>query len=263
MHRYYLAGSNYHWEYLLGYNLGALTGVIILSVSTLTIIEFSASIIFLLVVSGTFWFLLSYTSFRADQNLEASISSVIEQFQLILVFCGGIIFFKEQISILKILGSSLIFLGLIVLFIKNNREKISKKGVVFKLASVLSISVALLIDKKLVMQIDASVVTLSGYFVPLILTLAIKPDSIKNVFSVAKRINWGNIWLGALGCFSFFSLIKAFKQSEISIIFPLFQSHVILIVIAGYLFLSEKRFFIQKILASMLILGGSVLITTI
>jgi drug/metabolite transporter (DMT)-like permease len=258
LNRYYLSNTNNHWEYMIGYNLGALLLLLVFILCTSISFTFNGFYITLLIVSGCMWFLLCLFAFKADQFAEVTFTSLISQFQFILVSIGGILFFKEVITVNKTLGTLLILAGLVILIRK--KDILYNRGIIYKFIAVFSLSVALLLDKKIVSFYEPIIIAVSGYVLPMILSVGLKPSMVIPSWQLAKKLKFKNILLGALGCFGYFALISAFKNTPISIIYPLFQLHVVLTIFLGVIFLKEKKDLQRKVLAALAILAGSIVL---
>lgn len=256
INRKILANTDRYWDYLVGYNAGAVIFLVVVAAP----IQFpllSWTTTSLLLVSGALWFVSCALSFKADQLAEISLTSLLAQLQLVLIFAGGVVLFGEPISASRLFGLCLILLGL------SCRQFLSSffsKGVLFKLASIVMLSVALLLDKYLSSTLEASLVTFSGFGIPLLLSLLLQPRRSLSAFQYAKRLRFGNFFTGALSCLSYFALVKSMAIAPISLVMPVFQLNLMITLILGYFFLGEKQDLIARLGAVLLVLLGAIVI---
>jgi drug/metabolite transporter (DMT)-like permease len=257
MHRFFLSKSAQEWEYMFGYNIGALLLLVILTISNLHSISFDANFI-LLVLSGALWFFSCLFSFKADRFMEVSMTSLVSQLQIVLVCVGGILFFNEHLSTLQSLGVLLIFAGLSILFHAKRGQL--NVGIVYKLVSTTASSAALLLDKKLVLFYTPSLVAISGFIIPTLISTALRPHQIVTGSRFILETRFYSVAMGLLGGLGYFAFVKSLSTAPISIVFPVFQLNVVLTVLLGILVLKEKSHVFTKIISASIIILGTVLL---
>ncbi len=255
LNRFFLADGTDYWGYLIGYNIGAI--LFVLGFSGLPSLPHDSSQYPLLGISGFLWLMVCVFTFKADQYAEVSVTSVISRLQLILICLGGMFFFGEKISNLGFVGLLLISFGLILLgFRKKMTSFRANPGVTYKLLSVAVISAVFLIDKGLIQHIDAKTITFFGYATPLLFALISSPKRVLPALRLTRKLKFMNMGLGALSCLSYYGLVQAMKSAPISLVVPLFQLELVLVLIAGYFILNERDGFFKKLAASVVILIG-------
>jgi uncharacterized membrane protein len=253
--RLFLADGDAHWEYLVGYNIGALLLLFGIT-SSIQTSDLSGSMP-LLILSGVLWFLACYLSFRADQLVEVGLTSFLTQIHIVLVFIGGWLLLGEGLTIEKASGALLIVMGLMGRGIWNIG---SKRGAIYKLLSVGFMSAALLADKVLSNRVDTALIAIFGFGVPLLLAVLIAPKKVQRAFDFSKKLYFGNVAMGALGCVSYYFLIKAMITAPVSVVVGLFQTKLLVTIVLAHLILGEnEKFFSRSVAAAIVVLGAVVM----
>lgn len=255
--RHFLSQGANAWDYLVGYNLGAI--IFILSVFGLPEFGHTSPHYFLLAVSGLLWLMFCIFTFKADQYAEVGVTGLLSRLQLVLVCLGGMIFFGERVTMAGSFGIVLILSGVIFLGLRVSSFSFqSNRGVLFKLLAVFTISIVLLVDKQLVQEIDAKTITFFGYTSPLLFALISRPSRLRPAITLMQNLKWTNVGLGALSCLSYYGLIQSLKSAPITLVLPLLQTELIVVLFMAYIFLNERENFIKKLAASTVILVGAI-----
>ncbi len=216
----------------------------------------------LVVISGMLWAFASLAMFKAYSYLEASTGSIISRSKIILILFLSIIFLKESLNALKILGTLLIFLGLVILYFKKGGRVFSlkDKGVQFMMLSILLFSFALLIDKTLVKFFDPGALAFLLYAIPTFVLFFIVVGK-KSSFTEITIKNISTIALTSLLSASFyFTVLSAFRFAEANVVIPLTELSSLVTVFGGILFLKERSHIKKKILAAIIVVIGAILI---
>lgn len=257
LNRFLLRDNPGYWEYLIGYNIGALLFIIPFNASHASFTS-NKSVLAILLLSGICWFLCCLFGFIADTTTAASISGILAQLQLVFIFFGGVVFLGENITLMRVLGIALIIAGLTVLAPKVRLSMNS--GVAFKIAGTLFGALALLLDKYLINYFDASIISITGYSIPLLIAIVWRPKSVVTAFKESQKIRFFNVWMGVLGCATYNMLLQSFKSAPISVVFPIYQLNLILTLIAGYVLLKERDHVWQKVVCTLLVILGTVIL---
>lgn len=257
LNRFFLRGNPGYWEYLIGYNIGALLFIIPLNFINPSL-NFDKAAVFVLILSGLCWFLCCLFGFIADTTTDASITCILSQLQMVFIFLGGVLFLGEGFTSTKLIGTLLIIAGLTVLV---PRLRFSwTNGVAFKIAGTLFGALALLLDKYLIHSFTPAIISIAGYSIPLVIAIAWRLKVLLTAFNESKKIRFFNVWMGVLGCATYNMLLQSFKSAPISVVFPIYQLNLILTLMAGYFILSERDHVWEKALCTLLVIIGSVII---
>jgi drug/metabolite transporter (DMT)-like permease len=196
----------------------------------------------------------------ARRGLDVSTYSILGQLSTVFVITWGILFFKEDIIIKKIIGSLLILLGNIIVIYKKGKFEFNKY-VLMSILGNLSMSIAISIDVGISDQFNMPIYVAATLIIPaLIITLIerIKIKDIINEFKLGNKkaitivgLTWGTMIL---------QMLRLYQLGEVTTIAPLCSITTILNVLVAYLLLKEKDSLWKKILASIIVVLGIVLI---
>jgi transporter family protein len=257
LNRLFLSKSSQEWEYMLGYNIGALLLLISVTLSEIGSIGLTSNLC-LLILSGAIWFISCLYTFKADRFAEVSLTSIISQLQVALVCFGGIVFFGESLTYVQVLGVALVVMGLCFLFHKSGWK--FNLGIFYKLISVTAMTCALLLDKYLVSIYDGSIVAISGFLVPSVIIMVLQPKKVVAGIKFVFEHRFYNIAIGILGGLGYLALLKAMALAPLAVVFPAFQINIILTVLLGIWLLKEKEHIIPKIISAIIVLLGTILL---
>lgn len=237
LNRRYLSKTPQYWEFLVGYSFGA----ILLSLAVLSReIEFakmSSTTSFVLLLSGLLWFFMYLFNAKAYQRVDVSLTSLLTQLQLVLVFFGGIVIFAEPLTLGKLLGTTLIVGGISLRGMSFGHA--SYYGLTAKLLSILAGAAGFLTDKWLTALTTPAVIQLWSYAVPTVLVITLRPTRLASAYRLARELRFINFALGAINAFAAYALLHAFAAADISIVFPLYQTYIFLTILGAHFLLRE------------------------
>lgn len=196
----------------------------------------------------------------ARRGLEVSTYSILGQLSTVFVITWGILFFKEDIIIKKIIGSLLILLGNIIVIYKKGKFEFNKY-VLMSILGNLSMSIAISIDVGISDQFNMPIYVAATLIIPALIILLIERIKVKDIINEFKLGNkkaitivgltWGTMIL---------QMLRLYQLGEVTTIAPLCSITTILNVLVAYLLLKEKDSLWKKILASIIVVLGIVLI---
>jgi len=193
-------------------------------------------------------------------GLEASTYSILKQLSNIFMIIMGILFFKEPFILNKIIGASLIILSNILVFYKKENFKLNKYLILGILANI-SLAIALFIDVNYSSEFNLAFYILLTFFIPCILIFIFERIKIKKIINEYKNSNKFILFLTSISwMFMMISKLKSYELGRVTVVAPLLSLNVILNIIVSFLLLKEKNNIIKKILASILIIIGIILI---
>ena len=218
--------------------------------SYLPIIFFKASIIVVAWILGV----------KVLEKMEISLYSMIKISRIIFSVLLSYFFLGEKITVITLIGMSIVILGLILVNRTVNKEESKENSlilIVLLLTSCLLNSISAIIDKKVLLHITSG--QLQFWFL-LFLTiyywiiLIIKKEKIN--FKIIRKNYWIPIAAFALVVGDRF-LFKANENldSKVIIMTMLKQLSVVISIILGKIIFKEKNI-IKKLLYSLLIIGG-------
>lgn len=167
-----------------------------------------------------------------------SLTSLLTQVQVVLVFFGGIALFAESVTIGKLLGTALIIGA--ILMRRTSFGRASYGGLAFKLLSIIAGATALLTDKWLTALTAPAIIQLWGYAVPTALVIALGPRRLATAYRLAYDLRFVNLGLGAINALVAYALLHVFAAVDVSIAFPLYQTYILLTIVAAHFLLGES-----------------------
>ncbi|MCA9495657.1 MAG: EamA family transporter [Nanoarchaeota archaeon] len=219
---------------------------------------------FIVLISSLLWLSLSIIAQFSYKYTKVSIQEPLKQTRIIWVFLFGIIFLSEVASLNKFLGTLLIIIGLVYLSYekKNKFGSLNNKGVLFTLLTAFLFAIVTIVDKYALNYFNAETYGFLVYLFPGIALIIInKSKKNSNILSLIKNF-WLIILIVALSSFGFYYFkLKALELADASLVFPIIRSATILTVLGGIIFLNEKENIVKKIISSLIVFVGILLLS--
>lgn len=216
--------------------------------------------IIFIVLSGITTALLWICYFKALSLADVSMVTPIDKLSIVLTLILSYIFFKEKITIIKVI-SMICMIGGTFLMVNNDKENKENNWIIFAFLTAVFTSLATILGKMGINNINPNLGTMLRTIVILVIiwgVIIIKKEYIdirkitkKNIlFIILSGISTGISWL-----FYFMSL----KDGEVSIVFPIEKLSAAVAILISIIFLKEK---LDKkgILGFILIILGTLLL---
>lgn len=194
------------------------------------------------------------------RGLEASTFSIVKQVSTVFMIIAGLVFFKEEFVLTKIVGALLIVISNVLVFYKKDSFKNNKYVWLGLLASLFN-TIGLIIDVNYSTQFNLSLYAGFTLLLPALLILIferIKLNDIKEEFKSGNKkvmaitaVSWALMMILKL---------RAYQLGKVIIVAPLCTLTIILNVIVGYILLKERDDMWRKIVAALLIIFSIFLI---
>jgi len=196
----------------------------------------------------------------ARRGLQVSLYSILGQLSTVFVIIWGILFFKEEIILKKLLGAALILYGNIMVLYKKGKFEWNKY-ILFSLLGNLSMSIGISVDVGISDQFNMPIYVALTLIVPALLILLIERVKIKDVVSEFKEGNKKSILtVGLSWGIMIIAMLRAYQYGTVTTIAPLCSLTTILNVFVAYFLLKEKDSILKKILAAIVVILGILLI---
>lgn len=193
-------------------------------------------------------------------GMEASTFSVIRQLSTVFMIFAGFIFFKEPFIITKFIGAILIIFSNVLLFYKKGETKINKY-VGLGIIANLFLTVALFLDVNISNNFNLAFYVATTLGIPAIVIFIIEKIKFLELKTEFQNGNKKAIILTSISwSTSILAMLRAYQLGPASIVAPLCALAVILNVLVGYIFLKEREDLLKKIIASLFVILGVVLI---
>lgn len=194
------------------------------------------------------------------EGIEASTYSVISQLSTVFMVVAGLVFFKEKFLWYRVLGTIIILFSNILVFYEKGSFK-PNKYILLGILANLCLACALFIDVNLCDNFNLAFYVMISLGIPSILIKLIERIKIKEVKNEYIQGNKKAILLtGITWCLVIITNLRIYQLGEVTVVAPLCSLTLILNVIAGYFFYGEKSHLLKKVLASVFISIGVILI---
>ena len=209
------------------------------------------------------WVVVAYTTFKAYFHLEVSIKTSIEKSKMLFVLLLSVIFLKEILTLEKILGTILVFLGNIALTYKKEKRfgDLKNKGVQLTLLSAFLMSVVLLVDKYATNFFNPGMYSFLVCFLPAIVIFPFVTKRKTELKSIFKNRFSATTTSALLGAAYYYLLLRAFKLIEASIVVPIVELSTLMAVFGGVKFLKESEEIPKKLIAAIIIIIEAILLS--
>lgn len=213
-----------------------------------------------LILGIFFIFLTDLFAFLSLRHLEISLYQIISQLRHVVVLIGAFFIFAEPITIIKIISIFLIMFGIFAA-VKGKEHFHNNRATLFAFCSTTCISFGLLFIKLASADVhpafSASLSFLIGGLL-IMLLLVLRGEKPKN-FIIKEHKKELFIAAGFFAAFEL-TLFAALAIGEASKVTPVTQSTVIFTLIGSYFLLNERSHMKQKIIGSIIIALGIILL---
>lgn len=213
-----------------------------------------------LLVACVFYAISDRINTTVRGGIEASTFSIIQQLSTVFMILAGLLFFKEEFILKKMIGAALIIFSNIFVFYQKGTQKLNKY-VLLGILSNIAYSIGLFLDVNISKNFNLAFYAAMTLLIPalfLIIAEKIKLSVLKEEFNTGNKrailitgLCWGTMLV---------SQLRAYQLGEASSVAPLCALTVIGNVIAGYLFLKERTDLLKKLFAAILIIISVLLI---
>ncbi len=197
---------------------------------------------------------------EARYGLDASTFSMLKQLSTVFLIIFGILFLKEQLVIHKIIGAAIIIIANILLAYEKGKIKLNKYFIMSFISNLL-FAIAMLINVNISNQFNLAIYTIITVSLPALFIYIFEKHNIKELKKEFNLYNKKTFLLSALSwSLMLISSVKAYELGSITIVAPLFALTGILNAIIEFIFYKNRNNFIPKIIASILVIIGVILI---
>lgn len=220
--------------------------------------------LFWFAVSAAMYTVFNIANFEMNRYLDISISSLLGQLKIIIMFVGSILLFSETLLVTKIIGVTLILAGNLILAIKGKNDvgktMFSKKGLLWCGVTIISLSITGFIDSSLTSRYSVNFYGMMLYLIPgfVITMMALKQIGVKETVKTIKENKWGLLAIGAVSPFGYIAILQAYQIADKSIVFPLANLTSVILVLMGVFLLKEKQMLWRKIFVAVIVFAGAI-----
>lgn len=218
--------------------------------------------LFIVIMVALIYGMVDSLLMKGRQLEEVSKTSIISQTGSIWALLGGVLLFKEALSIYKVIGILLIILGNLITLWKKQKFSFSKGIQYFFIGTFLG-TIGYLIDKYMVGNIFSP-----GLYKAILFSLAtgwIFISIPNRVARVKKELSLQKTWATVVGtclALSIYFLMRALQIGEASKVLPICSLSLVFSVLAGIVVLGEKERIMQKIIGVIITFIGVFVLKT-
>lgn len=198
---------------------------------------------------------------EARYGLSPSNFSMLKQLSTVFLVIFGLLFLKEQLVFKKILGAIIIVVSNVMLAVNKDGKFEFNKYFIFCLISNLLFAVAMFINVNISSMFNIGIYTLITVFIPSIIIKLFSRLSFKDL---EEEFNLYNkplfILVSFAWCMMLISSVKAYEYGSISVVAPLLTLTALTNTIYEFIVDKDKKRFYYKLVISILILIGVILI---
>lgn len=198
---------------------------------------------------------------EARYGLSPSNFSMLKQLSTVFLVIFGLVFLKEQLVFKKKLGAIIIVVSNVMLAVNKDGKFEFNKYFLFCLISNFLFAVAMFINVNISSMFNIGIYTLITVFIPSIIIKLFSRLSFKDL---EEEFNLYNkplfILVSFAWCMMLISSVKAYEYGSISVVAPLLTLTALTNTIYEFIVDKDKKRFYYKLVISILILIGVILI---
>lgn len=198
---------------------------------------------------------------EARYGLSPSNFSMLKQLSTVFLVIFGLVFLKEQLVFKKILGAIIIVVSNVMLAVNKDGKFEFNKYFIFCLIFNFLFAVAMFINVNISSMFNIGIYTLITVFIPSIIIKLFSRLSFKDL---EEEFNLYNkplfILVSFAWCMMLISSVKAYEYGSISVVAPLLTLTALTNTIYEFIVDKDKKRFYYKLVISILILIGVILI---
>lgn len=193
-------------------------------------------------------------------GLDPSVFSMLKQLSTVFLIILGFIFLKEEIIIKKVIGSVIIILANILLAFDNGKFKFNKYFIMSFISNFL-FAVAMLINVNISDNFNLGIYTIITVLFPAIIISICGRHNINDLRKEFNLYDKKTFLLAAFTwCLMLISSVRAYQLGNVTLVAPLLTLTSLFNTIYEYFINKNKSKLIQKLIASILIILGVLII---
>ena len=197
---------------------------------------------------------------EARYGLEPSTFSMMKQLSTVFIIIFGVILLKEEIVINKIVGASLIICANVLLAFNKGKFKINKYFIMSIFSNIL-FAIAMMININISNNFNIAIYTFITVFFPslfLLLFTRTKLTTLKKEFNLYNKPKF--LIVACSWCLMLISSVKAYEYGNVVIVASFLALTSILNSIVELIISHNKKEFFKKLVISILIIIGIILV---
>ena len=214
----------------------------------------------ILLIVITIYAITDRLNIEARYGLEPSTFSMMKQLSTVFIIIFGIVLLKEEIILNKIIGASLIISANALLAYNKGKFQVNKYFLMSIIANVL-FAVAMMININIANNFNIAIYTFITVFFPSIFLIIFNRTKLKDLKAELKLYNKPKFLIVTCAwCLMLISSVKAYEFGNIVIVASVLALTSILNSIVELIFNHNQKEFIKKLIVSILIIIGIILV---
>ncbi|MEK6861571.1 MAG: EamA family transporter, partial [Nanoarchaeota archaeon] len=168
----------------------------------------------ILISASILWPMVSVSAFRAYKGTEVSIKDPLTQSKILLVLILSMIFLKETVTVNRILGTLIIFLGICLLLWHPERKfsRLSDPGIRWTFLAAFLVSIVTVVDKYALNFFKPGFYVFVVYFFPSIILFLFLGKRVNQVKHLIKHRFLAVLFATILSAAVYFLALFTFKE---------------------------------------------------
>lgn len=197
---------------------------------------------------------------EARYGLDPSVFSMLKQLSTVFLMIFGFLFLKEEIVIKKIAGAIIIIVANIILTIEGGKIKLNKYFIMCFVSNFL-FAIAMFINVNISDNFNLAFYTIITVLLPSLLIFIFGRHSVKGLIQEFNLYDKKRFLIASFcWCLMLIASVRAYQLGNVTVVAPVLTLTSILNTIYEYLIVKNKNKFLQKVVASIMIITGVVLI---
>jgi len=217
----------------------------------------------LLAIGVCLWLVVNITGIKSLKMVDVSLREPISQIRLLFVLILSAILISESVNFSKIIGTLLTFSGLLLITYKGGKffSLLKNRGIQLTLLSAFFVSLVSIVDKTALKYWTVAPYLFFEFLIPGLIFGGMTFFR-KDKFKEMMKAKYFYIFLvTVLGAASSYALYWAYQLEEVSVVYPITQLATLIAVIGGIVILKERKDILLKLLATVIMIAGAILIS--
>ena len=199
--------------------------------------------------------------FLAAKLVEASVLPVFYPISMIITFLIASVLYNEPITLYKVIALVFITLSVFLISYNKNIRLVSKKGAIVAILVSIALGLGGAVDKMGATAFNSETYGILMWTFSIIFVYFFPRVPIKHMKFEIKRAKLRNITILVFtNVISYYFLLRSYALLDATLVILLIQSASILTVLAGIIFLKERKGIKLKLLATTLSIAGVILL---
>jgi len=213
-------------------------------------------------INGVLWAVVSICSYIAMKGTQLSLKEPLSQSKLLWGLLIAVFFLHEQPSSYRIIGTIVILIGVSILLWHPERKfgNFSDSGVKWTLGTAVISAIVSSIDKYSLHWFTPAVYGFFMYLIPTVVLSFFLRGRTQHIGHLLKRHGKTAILSILLYTGGYYFTLRSFQAVDFTLAYPLLQISTLFTVIGGIVLLKEHKHLWQKIIATVVIVAGVILV---